>query len=38
MSSRVSPTSKIREEIDALFAAEVELGQVSERVARLVPG
>ncbi len=35
MSSRVSPTEKIRNEIDALFAGEVELGQVLEQVARL---
>src|SRR4051794_13875361 len=36
VSSRVSPTEKIRAEIDALFAAEdCSLGQVLERVARL---
>lgn len=36
MSSRVSPTAKIRTEIDALFAAEdCDLGRVLEQVARL---
>ena len=35
MSVRVSPTEKIRAEIDALFGAERELGEVIEDVARL---
>jgi putative transposase len=36
VSSRVSPTAKIRAEIDSLFAAEdCDLGQVLEQVARL---
>ena len=35
MSVRVSPTGKIRAEIDALFEGERELGEVIEDVARL---
>ena len=35
MSVRVSPTEKIRAEIDALFGGERELGEVIEDVARL---
>lgn len=35
MSARVSPTDKIRDEIDALFAADVDLGAVLEQVGRL---
>ena len=35
MSVRVSPTEKIRAEIDALFDGERELGEVIEDVARL---
>jgi transposase-like protein len=35
VSVRVSPTEKIRAEIDALFAGERELGEVIEDVARL---
>ena len=35
MSVRVSPTEKIRAEIDVLFGGERELGEVIEDVARL---
>src|SRR5947208_14065388 len=35
VSVRVSPTEKIRAEIDALFGGERELGEVIEDVARL---
>jgi hypothetical protein len=35
VSVRVSPTGKIRAEIDALFEGECELGEVIEDVARL---
>jgi putative transposase len=35
VSSRVSPTEKIRNEIDALFAEDHDLGEMLEQVARL---
>ena len=35
MSRRVSPTERIRAEIDALFASERDLVEVLEQVARL---
>lgn len=35
MTTRVSPTDRIRAEIDALFAADRDLGEVVEDVARL---
>ena len=35
MSNRVSPTERIRAEIDALFDGSRELGEVMEEVARL---
>src|SRR2546430_11184959 len=35
VSGRVSPTGKIRAEIDALFGGERELGEVIEDIARL---
>ena len=38
VSSRVSPTEKIRGEIDALFDGERDLVEIIEDVARLVPG
>lgn len=35
MSTRVTPTERVRAEIDALFGSERELGEVMEEVARL---
>ena len=35
MTARVSPTERIRAQIDELFASEGDLGQVFEEVARL---
>lgn len=35
MSTRVTPVERVREEIDALFAAERPLGEIMEEVARL---
>ncbi len=35
MSTRVSPAERIRAQIDELFSAERELGEIMEEVARL---
>ena len=35
MTARVSPTDRIRDEIDGLFAADRDLGEVLEDVARV---
>ncbi|HXF56307.1 MAG TPA: hypothetical protein VNO34_01775 [Actinomycetota bacterium] len=37
MAVRVSPTGRIRAEIDGLFGIEGDLGETLERVARLSP-
>jgi putative transposase len=37
VTARVSPTERIRAQIDELFASEGDLGEVLEQVARLGP-